>query len=85
MKVKNTNANAYSIKTYNDIVIVERYASKYNDNIFKFKNSIDEIIFNRKKNLNEICDYYVLQIDIFMNMIIRNIIKQFFQQLNIIR
>ena len=74
LKIKNTNANAYSTKIYDDVIIVERYISKYDDNILKFKNSINEIIFNQKK-LNEICDFYVLQIDNFISVFIQNMIK----------
>lgn len=77
MKLKNTSDNAYHHEVYGNTIIVERHFSRAGSSSFKLKTSSGKIISNRKSDLDEICDYFALQIDNPMNVLTQDMARQF--------
>ena len=69
--------SAYQQDVYGDSIIVERHFSRSGGSTFKLKSSTGKIISNRKGDLDEICDYYALQIDNPMNVLTQDMARQF--------
>ena len=77
VKIKNTGESAYQQATYGDSIIVERHFSRSGSSAFKLKSSSGRLISNRKGDLEEICDYFALQIDNPMNVLTQDMARQF--------
>lgn len=77
MKLKNTSETAYQHEVYGNTIIVERHFSRAGSSNFKLKSSSGKIISNRKSDLDEICDYFALQIDNPMNVLTQDMARQF--------
>ena len=77
VKIKNTGESAYQQDTYGDSIIVERHFSRSGSSTFKLKSSSGRLISNRKGDLEEICDYFALQIDNPMNVLTQDMARQF--------
>lgn len=69
--------SAYQQDVYGDSIIVERHFSRSGGSNFKLKSSAGKIISIRKGDLDEICDYYALQIDNPMNVLTQDMARQF--------
>ena len=77
VKIKNTADSAYQQDTYGDSIIVERHFSRSGSSSFKLKSSTGRLISTRKADLEDICDYYALQIDNPMNVLTQDMARQF--------
>lgn len=77
VKIKNTAESAYQQELYGDSIIVERHFSRSGSSAFKLKSSSGRIISTRKADLEEICDYFALQIDNPMNVLTQDMARQF--------
>ncbi|KAL2056405.1 hypothetical protein ABVK25_003428 [Lepraria finkii] len=77
VKIKNTADSAYQQGTYGDSIIVERHFSRSGSSSFKLKSSTGRLISTRKADLEDICDYYALQIDNPMNVLTQDMARQF--------
>lgn len=77
VKIKNTSDSAYQHETYGDSIIVERHISRSGASSYKLKSSGGRLISNRKADLEEICDYFALQIDNPMNILTQDMARQF--------
>lgn len=77
VKLKNTSDTAYQHEVYGNTIIVERHFSRAGSSSFKLKSSSGKIISNRKSDLDEICDYFALQIDNPMNVLTQDMARQF--------
>ena len=77
MKLKNTSDTAYQHEVYGNTIIVERHFSRAGSSNFKLKSSSGKIISNRKSDLDEICDFFALQIDNPMNVLTQDMARQF--------
>lgn len=77
VKLKNTSDTAYQHEVYGNMIIVERHFSRAGSSNFKLKSSSGKIISNRKSDLDEICDYFALQIDNPMNVLTQDMARQF--------
>lgn len=77
VKLKNTSDTAYQHEVYGNTIIVERHFSRAGSSNFKLKSSSGKIISNRKSDLDEICDYFALQIDNPMNVLTQDMARQF--------
>lgn len=77
MKLKNTSDTAYQHEVYGNTIIVERHFSRAGSSNFKLKSSSGKIISSRKSDLDEICDYFALQIDNPMNVLTQDMARQF--------
>ena len=62
---------------YGDAIIVERHFSRSGGSSFKLKSSAGRLISIRKGDLEEICDYFALQIDNPMNVLTQDMARQF--------
>lgn len=77
VKIKNTSDSAYQHEVYGDTIIVERHFSRSGSSNFRLKSSTGSLISNRKADLEEICDYFALQIDNPMNVLTQDMARQF--------
>lgn len=62
---------------YGDAIIIERHFSRSGGSSFKLKSSAGRLISTRKGDLEEICDYFALQIDNPMNVLTQDMARQF--------
>ena len=77
VKIKNRGESAYQREVYGDAIIVERHFSRSGGSNFKLKTSTGRLISTRKSDLEEICDYFALQIDNPMNILTQDMARQF--------
>lgn len=77
VKIKNGGDSAYQQEAYGDAIIVERHFSRSGSSSFKLKSSTGRLISTRKGDLDEICDYFALQIDNPMNVLTQDMARQF--------
>ena len=77
VRIKNTASSAYQHEVYGDSIIVERSFSRTGSSGFKLKTSTGRLISTRKSDLEEICDYFALQIDNPMNVLTQDMARQF--------
>lgn len=77
VKIKNTSDSAYQHEVYGDSIIVERHISRSGSSNYKIKSATGRLISNRKVDLEEICDYFALQIDNPMNVLTQDMARQF--------
>ena len=77
VKLKNTSESAYQQDVYGDSIIVERHFSRSGASNFKLKSSSGRIISTRKGDLEDINDYFALQIDNPMNVLTQDMARQF--------
>lgn len=77
VKIKNTSDSAYQHEVYGDTIIVERHFSRSGSSNFRLKSSTGRLISNRKADLEDICDYFALQIDNPMNVLTQDMARQF--------
>ncbi len=77
VKLKNQGHTAYQQETYGESIIVERYFTKAGTSGFKLKSASGRVISTRKADLEEICDYFALQIDNPMNVLTQDMSRQF--------
>ena len=77
VKIKNSTDSAYQQDVYGDSIIVERHFSRSGSSSFKLKSLTGRLISTRKADLDDICDYYALQIDNPMNVLTQDMARQF--------
>ena len=77
VKIKNGGDSAYQQEVYGDAIIVERHFSRSGSSSFKLKSSTGRLISTRKGDLDEICDYFALQIDNPMTVLTQDMARQF--------
>lgn len=77
VKLKNMAESAYQHEVYGDSIIIERHFSRAGASGFRIKSATGRIISTRKADLEEICDYYALQLDNPMNCLTQDMARQF--------
>ena len=77
VKLKNEGDTAYMPEDYGKTIVVERHFNKSGTSGFKIKNEKGRVITTRKADLEEICDYFALQIDNPMNVLSQDLARQF--------
>lgn len=82
VKIKNAGMAAYQQEVYGNSIIVERHFSRSGGSGFKLKSASGRLISTRKFDLDEICDYYALQIDNPMNVLTQDMARQFLNSSN---
>ncbi|MCJ1373013.1 Structural maintenance of chromosomes protein 6 [Loxospora ochrophaea] len=82
IKIKNTDISAYQPEVYGDSIIVERHFSKAGTSGFKLKNSSGRLISTRKADLEDICDYFALQLDNPLSVLTQDMARQFLNSSN---
>ncbi|KAH0562577.1 hypothetical protein GP486_002744 [Trichoglossum hirsutum] len=76
VKLKN-RGYGFQQETYGESIIVERHFSKAGSSGFKLKSANGRVISTKKADLEEICDYFALQIDNPMNVLTQDMSRQF--------
>lgn len=77
MRIKNQGESAYQQETYGTTIVVERHFSRSGNSAFKIKSGIGRLISTKRGDLEEICDYFALQIDNPMNILTQDMARQF--------
>ena len=77
VKIKNKGESAFQHDTYGDAIIVERHFSRSGNSAFKLKTCSGKVMSTKRSDLEEICDYFALQIDNPMNVLTQDMARQF--------
>lgn len=77
VKIKNQGVDGYKQDVYGDSIIVERYFSRASGSGFKVKSATGQIISTKKQEVDEISEYYCLQVDNPLNVLSQDNARQF--------
>ncbi|KAK2750907.1 Structural maintenance of chromosomes protein 6 [Onygenales sp. PD_40] len=77
VRLKNQGDGAYLAHEYGNSIIVERHFSRSGSSGFKLKSADNRIVSNKKSELDNITDYFALQIDNPMNVLSQDMARQF--------
>ncbi|MCJ1398655.1 Structural maintenance of chromosomes protein 6 [Xylographa trunciseda] len=77
IKLKNAGEAGYSQDVYGKSIIVERHFNRAGTSGFKLKSAAGKIISTRKADLEDISDYFALQIDNPMTILTQDMARQF--------
>jgi chromosome segregation ATPase len=77
VKIKNSGDSGYMHDEYGDTIMVERHFNRSGTSGFKLKSANGRIISTRRADLDDICDFYALQIDNPMNVLSQDNARQF--------
>jgi len=77
VKIKNQGEFAYRPHDFGDSIIVERHFSLSGASGFKIKNANGHIISTKRSELDEISDYFALQLDNPVNVLTQDMARQF--------
>ncbi|KAL9114162.1 MAG: hypothetical protein Q9227_001934 [Pyrenula ochraceoflavens] len=77
VKIKNRGEAAYMPQEYGDTIIVERSFNRSGASSFKIKSERGRIVSTKKAELDEICEFYTLQMDNPMNVLSQDLARQF--------
>ncbi|KAK4228164.1 hypothetical protein QBC38DRAFT_389391 [Podospora fimiseda] len=81
VKIKNQGQDAYRPETYGSSIIVERYFSRSGTSGFKIKSSHDgNAVSSKKQEVDEIVEYFALQVDNPLNVLSQDNARQFLNQ-----
>ncbi|KAL1887645.1 Structural maintenance of chromosomes protein 6 [Sporothrix stenoceras] len=75
--IKNCGDDAYNHDIYGDSIIVERHFSKAGASSFKLKSATQQIISTKRADVDEIVEYFYLQVDNPMNVLSQDMARQF--------
>jgi chromosome segregation ATPase len=79
VKLKNEGTDAYQPELYGDQIIVERHFSKQGSSGYRLKSSTNRTISTKKGDVDDIIEYYQLQVDNPMNVLTQDAAKSFIQ------
>ncbi|RDW73844.1 hypothetical protein BP5796_07286 [Coleophoma crateriformis] len=77
VKLKNQGASAYQQDLYGESIIVERHFSSTGSSGFKLKNSAGRIVSTKKSDVDDVLEYFQLQVDNPMNILTQDDAKSF--------
>lgn len=77
VKLKNQGDDAYRADLYGDSIIVERTFSKNGTSGFKVKSAEGQIISTKKSEVDEVVEFYALQVDNPLNILSQDNARQF--------
>jgi chromosome segregation ATPase len=77
VRLKNQGNDAYQPEVYGESIIVERHFSKTGSSGYKLKNAMGRIISSKKGDVDDIVEYYQLQVDNPMNVLTQDAAKSF--------
>lgn len=82
VKLKNQGNDAYQSDIYGKAIIIERHFSRSGNTSWKLKNEFGKIISNRKGDVDDMIEYYQLQVDNPMNVLTQDAAKTFITKSN---
>ncbi|KAK4041005.1 P-loop containing nucleoside triphosphate hydrolase protein [Parachaetomium inaequale] len=77
VKIKNRGQDAYKPDIYGESVIVERHFSKTGSSGFKVKTALGQTHSVKKQEVDELVEYYALQVDNPLNVLSQDNARQF--------
>ena len=77
VKLKNQGADAYKPDLYGDAIIIERHFSRHGSTGFKVKSATGKTIETKKSEVEEIVEFYCLQVDNPLNVLSQDNARQF--------
>ena len=77
VKIKNQGDNGYRQEEYGDSIIVERQFSRAGSSRFKIKSQAGKIVSTKRGDVDDITDYYGLQIDNPLTVLTQDMARQF--------
>ncbi|TQN69120.1 Structural maintenance of chromosomes protein 6, partial [Colletotrichum shisoi] len=77
VKIKNQGIDAYSHDLYGDTITVERHFSRAGASGFKLKSVTGRIVSTKKADVDEISEYWALQVDNPLNVLSQDNARQF--------
>ncbi|KFY29597.1 hypothetical protein V494_08642 [Pseudogymnoascus sp. VKM F-4513 (FW-928)] len=77
IKLKNQGSDAYKPELFGDAIIVERHFSKSGTSGFKLKNAQGRLISTKKSDIEDVTEYFQLQIENPMSILTQDSAKQF--------
>jgi len=77
VKIKNQGADAYKHDIYGDSILVERHFSKTGSSGFKVKTETGQIISSKRQEIEDIVEYFALQVDNPLNVLSQDNARQF--------
>jgi chromosome segregation ATPase len=77
VRIKNQGDGAYMPEEYGKSIIVERHFTKNGTSGFKIKSETGRIVSTKKTELDDITDFFSLQIDNPMNVLSQDMARQF--------
>ncbi|KEY64368.1 hypothetical protein S7711_06397 [Stachybotrys chartarum IBT 7711] len=77
VKIKNAGSDAYQPDIYGDSIIVERHFTKSGTSGFKIKSANDRIISTKKQEVDEISEWYALQMGNPLTVLSQDNARQF--------
>ncbi|CZR57426.1 related to DNA repair protein rad18 [Phialocephala subalpina] len=79
IKLKNKGHDAYQPDTYGESIIIERHFSKSGSSNWKLKSATGRPISTKKGDIDDIVEYFNLQVDNPMNVLTQDAAKSFIQ------
>lgn len=79
VKLRNEGDGAYQPETYGDSVVVERYFSRNGSSGYRLKSSAGRTISHKKGDVDDVIEYFQLQVDNPMNVLTQDAAKSFIQ------
>lgn len=77
VKLKNQGENAYQPEIYGRSIIVERHFTRSGTSNFKIKNDQGKLVSAKRADLEDITDFFALQIENPMNVLSQDMARQF--------
>lgn len=77
VRIKNCGEDAYEHDVYGDSIIVERHFSKTGTSSFKLKSATERLISTKRADVDDIVEYYYLQVDNPLNVLSQDNARQF--------
>ncbi|KAH8193931.1 hypothetical protein TruAng_011899 [Truncatella angustata] len=77
VKIKNQGTDAYKHDLFGDSIIVERNFNKSGSSGFKLKSTANRIISTKRDDVQDVVDYYCLQVDNPLNVLSQDNARQF--------
>ena len=79
VRLKNEGADAYQPDLYSDSIIVERHFSRSGSSGYRLKNANGRTVSTKKGDVDDIIEYFNLQVDNPMNVLTQDAAKSFIQ------
>ncbi|PHH58750.1 hypothetical protein CDD81_4672 [Ophiocordyceps australis] len=77
VRIKNSGADSYHHDVYGNTIAVERHFSRTGSSGFKIKSETGRIISNKKQEVDEICEWYALQMGNPLTVLSQDNARQF--------
>ena len=77
MRIKNGGSSGYHTEAYGDAIVVERTFNRAGTSAFKLKSSLGKLVSTRKADLDDISDFFALQLDNPISVLSQDMARSF--------